>query len=95
MRHTTGRASGVGPRPLSRIVAENIRAEAARRGLFGRDLAGVVGLSAMAISDRTRGRTPWTLDEVQMIAAAFGLSPAVLVVDYTRETRTAGAAVAV
>jgi antitoxin component HigA of HigAB toxin-antitoxin module len=42
-------------------------------------IAAEVGLSRAAVSDRFRGRTAWTLDQVGVIAQLFGCDPAVLV----------------
>lgn len=70
-------------RPLSEVVAENVRAESARRGLLAKDLGAVLGLSTMAIYDRGKGRTPWTLDEVQVLALALRVPLAALLVDHS------------
>ena len=64
---------------LALLCAAAIRFEAARRGLSQRQIAAEVGLSRAAVSDRFRGRTPWTLDQVGVIAELFGCDPAVLV----------------
>ena len=60
------------PAPLSIVVAANVRAEAARRGLTQAKMAALLGMSRMAMSDRFRGRTPWTLDELEDLARKFG-----------------------
>lgn len=87
----TLRASAPGRvRPLSVVVRENIRAEAARAGLSGKDVARIVGLSAMAIYDRNNGRTAWQLDELQVIALRLGVPPGDLVVDHSASRSTAG-----
>ena len=49
-------------------VAANIRAEAARRGINQSALARALGMSQAAASDRFRGRTPWTLNEIEAVA---------------------------
>jgi len=59
--------------PLSARAAGNVRAEAARRGLTQADMAGLLGMSRMAVSDRYRGRTPWTLDELSTVAGILRL----------------------
>jgi hypothetical protein len=64
---------------LALLCAAAIRFEAARRGLSQMQIAAEVGLSRAAVSDRFRGRTPWTLDQVGVIAELFGCDPAVLV----------------
>lgn len=61
---------------LSAVVAGNVRAEAARAGLTQSELARALGVSRMAVSDRYRGRTPWTLDELEVVGAILGLEPA-------------------
>ncbi|WP_129785041.1 helix-turn-helix domain-containing protein [Promicromonospora panici] len=64
---------------LACLCAAAIRFEAARRGLSQMQIAAEVGLSRAAVSDRFRGRTAWTLDQVGVIAQLFGCDPAVLV----------------
>lgn len=53
---------------FSTSVAGNVRAEMARWGVTQRDLAQVLQLSQARISDRSRGETPWGLDELEAIA---------------------------
>ncbi|MFD2023951.1 helix-turn-helix domain-containing protein [Promicromonospora aerolata] len=72
---------------LARLCAAAIRFEAARRGLSQQQIAAEVGLSKAAVSDRFRGRTPWTLDQVGVIAELFGCDPAVLVNEPRRPAR--------
>jgi hypothetical protein len=72
---------------LARLCAAAIRFEAARRGLSQGQIAAEVGLSRAAVSDRFRGRTPWTLDQVGVIAELFGCDPAVLVNEPRKPTR--------
>ncbi len=64
---------------LARLCAATIRFEAARRGLSQAQIAAELGLSRGAVSDRFRGKTAWTLDQVGMLAQLFGCDPAVLV----------------
>ena len=64
---------------LAILCAAAIRFEAARRGLSQMQIAAEVGLSRAAVSDRFRGRTAWTLDQVGIVAQLFGCDPAVLV----------------
>lgn len=64
---------------LALVCAAAIRFEAARRGLSQRQIAAEVGLSRAAVSHRFRGQTPWTLDQVGIIAELFGCDPALLV----------------
>ena len=58
---------------LSEVVAANIRAEGARRGWTQSDVATRLGQSRMWVSDRYRGRTPWTIDELDRVAELLGL----------------------
>lgn len=64
---------------LALVCAAAIRFEAARRGLSQMQIAAEVGLSRAAVSDRFRGKTAWTLDQVGVIALLFGCDVAVLV----------------
>lgn len=66
---------------LALVCASAIRYEAARRGLSQIQIAAEVGASRAAVSDRFRGRTAWTLDQVGVIAQLFGCDPAVLVTE--------------
>ncbi len=61
---------------LSEVVAANVRAECARRGWHQGIVAEHMGMVRNAVSDRARGRTPWTLDEVERLAGLFGLEVA-------------------
>lgn len=61
---------------LSEVVAANVRAECARRGWHQGIVAEHMGMVRNAVSDRARGRTPWTLDEVERLAVLFGLEVA-------------------
>lgn len=58
---------------LSEVVAANVRAECARRGWHQGVVAERMGMARNAVSDRARGRTPWTLDEVAQLAVLFGV----------------------
>jgi transcriptional regulator with XRE-family HTH domain len=62
--------------PLHVVVAANIRAEAARRGLNQTDMARLLGVSRMTMSDRNRGRTPWALDDIERVAQLFHIEAA-------------------
>ena len=72
---------------LARLCASAIRFEAARRGLSQMQIAAELGLSRAAVSDRFRGRTAWTLDQVGVIAQLFGCDPAVLVKEPRKPVR--------
>lgn len=58
---------------LETIIATNIRAEAARRGLLQKDIAEALGLTQGAISHKWAGRRAWTFRELDKIAALYGL----------------------
>lgn len=60
-----------GAHGLSAIVADNIRLLCARRGVNQSDLARVLGLSRMSVSDRFRYKTPWAIDELGILATWF------------------------
>lgn len=67
-----------GATPLHVVVADNVRILCSRRRIHQGDLADVLGMSRMAVSDRFRYRTPWTLDELGHLAQAFQVPPSVL-----------------
>lgn len=74
MRHAGGMTAQTARRQsLSETVASNILAEAGRRRMSQSDLGQALGLTRQAVSDRYRGRVPWTLDEVERAAAVFGV----------------------
>lgn len=56
---------------LGRAVAANIRAEAARGGITGQELATRIGVSAWFMSRRLRGEVAITVDELDAIARAL------------------------
>lgn len=64
---------------LSRIVASNVRAEMARYHVTQQRIAAELGIKQQNVSDRLRGRTPFTLDEVGLIAPLFDMSAAELI----------------
>ena len=66
------------PDAFSDFVAANIRAEAARRGITQRELARSIGMSQAACSDRWRGKTSWTLDEIEVVARMLRTTTSVL-----------------
>jgi transcriptional regulator with XRE-family HTH domain len=63
---------------LTEAVAAAVRAELARRGLRQQAVALALGLSQPAISDRLRGRTPFTLDDLERLARLLDIDPAEL-----------------
>ena len=88
-------APEVRPRPapnlyhdgLALVCAAAIRFEAARRGLSQMQIAAEVGLSRAAVSDRFRGKTAWTLDQLGVIALLFGCDVSVLVKEPRKPAR--------
>ena len=66
------------PRTFADQVAANIRAEAAWRGVTQRALARALGLAQPTVSDRWRGKTPWTLNEVEAVAHLLGTTTSTL-----------------
>jgi len=63
------------PTTLAATVAANIRAETGRRGLHQRDIARYLGLAPSRISERWRGITPWSLDDIDRLAELFSVRP--------------------
>ena len=63
------------------VVAANIRAEAARRGLYQGDIASALGLQQATISKRWRGGRAWPLEDLPTVADILGVSVAYLVTD--------------
>lgn len=64
--------------PMHVVVADNVRILCSRRRVHQSDLADAMGMSRMAVSDRFRYRTPWTLDELGILAQVFQVPPSVL-----------------
>lgn len=71
----TGQTGAV---PLRVVVADNVRLLCSRRRVQQAELASCLGMSRMAVSDRFRYRTPWTLDEVGELARIFQVPVAAL-----------------
>ena len=61
------------PTTYSEIIRDEVKAECGRRGISQRALARAMGLVQPSISDRWRGRIPWTLDEVERLEPVLGL----------------------
>ncbi len=74
-------------RTTAEVVAGNIRAEAARRGMTQVALARALGMSQSAVTTRWRGVARWQLDELDAVADILGVSVQDLVTDFT-ESRT-------
>ncbi len=67
----------------SAIVIANIGAELGRRRMTQKSLGALIGMSPAAISERQRGQTKWTVDEVGAVADALGVPLASLVIEPT------------
>ncbi len=78
-------ASGAEPTLRETVTAE-VRANMARFGLKQKDLADLLQINQSQASKKLRGVTPLTLDEIEVIAAWFSTSPAVLM-GYATEPR--------
>lgn len=50
------------------VLVATLRAEMARRGRTQADLAAVLGINSSGISERFKGRTPITVDELILFA---------------------------
>lgn len=53
-------------------VAANVRAEMARQRVQQKTVAEALDVPFGIISDRARGRTPWTLNELETVARLLG-----------------------
>ncbi len=71
-------------RPLHERVAATIRAEMARFGVTQAQIASALKVSQQSVSSKRNGRTPFTLDELEVIAPMLGMSPAELVLGQRR-----------
>lgn len=70
-------ASNESNRTSARVV-EEVRATMARFGLHQADLAALLGVSQAHASRKLRSVTPFTLDEVDLLADWFQTTPAYL-----------------
>lgn len=57
----------------SRITADTVRAELARRRIPGRELASILRVSERTVRRRLSAQAPFTVDEITAIAGFFGL----------------------
>ncbi|AWA44451.1 helix-turn-helix domain-containing protein [Trueperella pyogenes] len=57
------------------LVAENIRALAARRGFTQTTLANALGVTQGAISVRWYGKRQWQLEDIARVADVLGTTP--------------------
>lgn len=74
------------PTDARQKIAANVRAEAARKRRTQADLAGLLGITQQAMSRRFHGHTPFTADEMAVIASDLGVPVSALIGE------TAGAA---
>lgn len=66
------------PADLVDTVAAEVRAHMARRRVTQVQLAEILGIKQVSVSERLRGKTPFRLEEIGVIAEAFGIHPAAL-----------------
>ncbi len=59
----------------SDVVSAEVRAWAARHGLRQKHLSEILGISQPQVSARLNGHLPWNTDEIDALAAAFGIEP--------------------
>lgn len=64
--------------PAHQRVAAEIRAWKGRSGLSQERMAELLGIAQQGVSRRLNGYTPFTIDEIAILAEAFGIRPAVL-----------------
>ena len=64
--------------PLPAAVAATVREVLKSRGLSQQEAAPIFGLSQQALSDRLRGRTPFTLVDLDRLADHLGITVAEL-----------------
>ena len=58
------------------LVASNIRAEAARQGIYQMDIARALGVRQTTISKRWKGGRAWPLEDLPKVAAVLGVTVA-------------------
>lgn len=61
--------------PSDRAIADEVRAAMARRHVTQTQLAEALGISRQAVSDRLRGRTPFTVRDLLVAARVLRVSP--------------------
>ena len=61
-------------RPLHERVAAAVRAEMARYGITQVRLGQVLGITQQSVSRKRSGRTPYTIDELELVAPLFGMT---------------------
>ena len=61
-------------RPLHERVAANVRAEMARLSVTQTRMANLLGVTQQTVSAKRSGATPFTLDELELVAPVFGMT---------------------
>ncbi|RJO71434.1 helix-turn-helix domain-containing protein [Nocardia panacis] len=77
--------------PYALAVADEIRAELARRNLEQKTVVEVTGISSSYLSARLRGDKPFDLNDIETIAEALGMSPHTLLTRADLLTQSRGA----
>lgn len=71
------------PARLNDRVAAEVRANMARVRMTQTELAEVLGLTQSVVSKRLRGKIAFTVEDLEKIAGALGVHPAVLLGGYS------------
>lgn len=66
-------------------VAEEVRALMGRRRMSQAQLGSVLSMSQVSVSERLRGKTPFTLDDLERLASYFDVSLSSLMGEVTTE----------
>lgn len=66
----------VPPLRLTDLVAAEVRAEMARQQVTQVQLSRSIGMSQQSLSERLRGKTPFTTDDLEKVAGALRVHPA-------------------
>ena len=69
-------------RPLSEVVSAEIRSLMGRYQVTQVMLASWLGVKQASISERLKGKSRWSLDEIDRVAAGFAVHPAELMGGY-------------
>lgn len=75
--------------PLHVLVAANVRAEMARAGISQARVAEALHTSQQSVSQKRSGRTPFSLNDLEVVAPLLGLTVAELI-DGRRSPNPAG-----
>jgi hypothetical protein len=62
------------PTTHAEVIRDEIKAEAGRRSLSQTAVGRIVGLTQASVTDRYRGRTDWSLNEIELLEEAMGLA---------------------